>query len=598
MILRRVDLALTTLEFNLLALMLGLAALSITMLAIGLIGWLNNIAILGVLVIAGLVSFHEWDKIQNGIWRRLKEFHFSPAKNLYEILFVIILATLLPLLFLNALTPVWDYDALLYHLEIPRQFLAHGRIYFDPEVFRSAYPFLGEMLFLIGLAFKADSFAKLINLTYAILFILSVYAFGKRFFGRETAILAILILVGTPALPSWATWVSIDFAWAGYEFWSLYIVILWLANEKKDSPRWLALTGILSGLAASTKYLSLTTMLIVGAIILWQSLGSYRLTTRSLKNLLVFGASAVLVMSPWYLKNWLWTGNPVYPMFWGGTGWGLLKAQVLNDYLHSFGVGNHWFDYLLIPYNVYVNHDQFSTNFLEIIHPALWLAFAYPFLKQPRQQIIPFLYSALYCIIWAVNSQVIRFLLPPSAFLALLAGDVILRLPLLAKKTIIYGLLTSLLMVSLVYQALLFQSYSKYFTGQNSIADILKQSVNDFQMTQRIQELLRPDERAQFLWDGRGYYCDSRCIPDDEQSTAVQLAINSPPPETLAHGLRTKGITHLMLSQPDTVWFIDYHDPHHYHQKALDYFENIFFPACGKLLYTDNQMELYQITCP
>lgn len=598
MIVHRFEEAFSLLESNLLALMLGLAVLAIAILASGLIGWLNSLIIFGILALAGIVSTQEWSAIGSLIRQKITGFRFSPAKNLYEMLLGIMLVIFLPLLLLNALSPVWDYDALVYHLEIPRQFLAQGRIYFDPEVFRSAYPFLGEMLFLIGLVFKVDAFAKLINLTYSILLVLSVYAFGKRFLGRETALIAAGILIGTPSIPFWATWVSIDFAWAGYEFWSLYIIILWLANAKKDSYRWLALAGILSGLAASTKYLSLATMVIVSAIILWQSLGSLnRLTTTTLKNLLVFGISAGLVMSPWYLKNWIWTGNPIYPLIWGGPGWDPLTTQVFNDYLRSFGIGTNWLDYLLIPYNVYANHNQFSTIYLEIIHPALWLAFAYPFLKQPKKNVVLFLYSAVYCVIWAINSQVIRFLLPPFAILALLAGDVIQKLPPLIKKIITNGLLGGLLLVSLIYQASLFQSYSAYFIGQKSAADMLKESVNDFQITQRIQELLRPDERAQFLWDGRGYYCDARCIPDDEQSTAVSLAVNSPPPQTLALDLRAKGITHLMLSKADVIWFIAYHDPHHYHQKALDYFENVFIPACGKLLYTNNQMELYQITC-
>jgi hypothetical protein len=112
-----------------------------------------------------------------------------------------------------------------------------------------------------------------------------------------------------------------------------------------------------------------------------------------------------------------------------------------------------------------------------------------------------------------------------------------------------------------------------------------------------IQGALKPDAKVQFLWDGRNYYCGSRCIPDDEQSTAVSLAFNFPAPQELAHDLREKGITHLMLSKPDADWFITYHDPHRIHQDALVYFENIFFPSCGKSIYKDGGMELFEITC-
>jgi hypothetical protein len=405
--------------------------------------------------------------------------------------------------------------------------------------------------------------------------------------------------MGTLSIPFWATWVSIDFAWACYEFWSLYILILWLTKEDKKSYRPLVFIGVLSGLAASTKYLSLSTMFLVGMIIVWQSLRNItRSETNVLINLLVFGVSAGLVMSPWYIKNWVWTGNPIYPLIWGGTGWDPLEGRVINDYLHTFGSGKSWLDYLLIPYNVYAKNDLFSTTLQETIHPALWLAFAYPFLKRPQKHVVLFSYSAAYYVIWMINSQVIRFLLPAFAGLALLAGHVINSSPPLIKKTITNGLLIGFLFVSLIYQALLFQNYSPYFLGQKNKADILKTAVDNFQITQHIQELLLPNERAQFLWDGKTYYCDERCIPDDEQSAAVLLTITTPPPNTLAHDLKTKGVTHLMINQTDALWFIDHHDPNHYHQQALEYFQNVFIPACGSLLYTDKEISLYQITCP
>ena len=35
------------------------------------------------------------------------------------------------------------------------------------------------------------------------------------------------------------------------------------------------------------------------------------------------------------------------------------------------------------------------------------------------------------------------------------------------------------------------------------------------------------------LWDGHGYYCGDRCVPDDDETLAIQLSIDSPSPETL-----------------------------------------------------------------
>jgi hypothetical protein len=153
--------------------------------------------------------------------------------------------------------------------------------------------------------------------------------------------------------------------------------------------------------------------------------------------------------------------------------------------------------------------------------------------------------------------------------------------------------------LSLFYQLWLFQENKSldYFTGQKSAADLLSASEQDFGMVQHIEATLHPGERAQFLWDSRGFYCDARCSPDDEQSTVISLSVDSPAPQQLAHDLHEKGFTYVMLSQPDANWFIEYHDPHGLHRKALDYFQTIFFPACGKMVFQDQGMELFEIVC-
>jgi hypothetical protein len=119
----------------------------------------------------------------------------------------------------------------------------------------------------------------------------------------------------------------------------------------------------------------------------------------------------------------------------------------------------------------------------------------------------------------------------------------------------------------------------------------------DYRAIQYIQESLTEDEKAVFLWDGRGYYCGSRCVPDDEQSAAINLSFDRPSPRELSARLGREGVTHLILSRVDATWFIIYHDPHRWHRDALDYFEHSFFPECGKLVYSDDSVKLFEIVC-
>jgi hypothetical protein len=589
---------LTRTEFGLLASVLGLGCLSAGIMILALASWLNAFSIFLWLTAAGLIAWSEWSQMG---WRAAVD-HSPREKNVYTILLQVVAAICVPLLLLEGLLPVWDYDALLYHLEIPRQFLAHGGFYFDPEVLRSAYPYQGEMLFLVGIAFDLDSLSRLITLTYAVLFVLSSYTFSQRLFGRRAAYTTAGILIGAPAFWIWATWAGVDFAWAVYEFWSVYCVSFWLAEGINNSRKWLTLAGIMSGFAAGTKYLSLPALLVVGLIIAWKSFqDSGQPVKQMLSNLLIFGLAAGVAAGGWYIRNWLWTGNPVYPLIFGGPGWDPLKNQILNDYVYSFGVGKNWLDFLLLPYNIYAFQNRFATIRFEVFHPVLWLAVLFPLLAKLRRKYdVVFVYSALGFVSWAANSQVIRYLIPLMAFWAILAAAVIETLPGLWRNLLRTGLIGGFMLFNLIAQLLWMQDYGswRYLAGDISASQYLQNVSHGFDTIREIEKSLENGDKVQFLWDGRGYYCDARCAPDDEESTAVRLAFDSPAPEMLAHQLREDGITHLLLSKPGASWFVGLHDPQGLHHKAYTYYTNRFFPSCGKPVYTGRETYLIEITCP
>lgn len=589
--------SLTQFEMTLAGYLLGLGVLSLGIMVLGFAGWLNGWAIFLWLFLSGAVATRELIGLNVGDLA----IRFPKIKNLFLILLQLTALVAVPMLLVECLSPVWDYDALLYHLEGPRQFLLQGRIAFDPEVLRSAYPYLGEMPFAVGIVFDLIPLAKLINFTYAILFVLSSYVFSRRFFGRQSAYTTVGILIGAPAFWVWGTWAGVDFAWATYEFWSIYAILLWLAGKKEHTKKWLAFAGVMSGFAISVKYLSLPALLVVMILIAWKSFENTKRPVRDvLINLTIFAFCTAIVGGAWYIRNWIVTGNPVYPLVFGGPGWEPVEAQVLNDYVGSFGVGKQWLDYLLLPYNVYAFHNKFSTIGIEWIHPAVWLAFFFPFIaKSHRRHTVLFVYACLGFILWAATSQVIRFLIPVTAFLAILAGAVIESFPLILKRLLQIGLIGGFMLFNLVFQLQWLQDKDawEYVSGHRSTAEFLQNMSYGYEAIQYIQEYLDVDQKVQFLWDGRGYLCDTRCVPDDEQSGAIRLTFEDPLPSDLAFDLREAGGTHLMLSQPDATWFILYHDPQWMHRDALNYFESVFFPACGKLVYSDEDMRLYEITC-
>ena len=600
LLVRKTSFGLSGMENALLAYMLGFGALSMIIAVLGFIGWLTPAGMFTAISISGLLSSLEWNGIFRGLLDFLKTFRVRPADSLFEKLFRILAIGTIPVLLAHALTPVWDYDALLYHLEVPRRFLEQEAFYFDPNMFRTMYPYLGEMLFFVGMVFRLDSLAKLVHLTFAILFVLSIYSFGKRFFTRNVSLAAVGVIVSVPSFMLWSTWAGIDFAWSGYELWSVYAVCLWAADKNPRSGKWMVLAGVMSGFGAATKYISIPTMLIVVLLIVWVSLQKSKWDmVGTVRNLLVFGVCAGLIMGGWYVKNIIQTGNPVYPLVFGGPGWNQLKDQILNDYVGTFGMGKGLIDFIALPYNVYAHQELFSTSSQEIIHPLLWLGFLFPFWSKLKAHRVLIVYVGVYYVWWFFGSQVIRFILPISAVLALFAGDVLERLPSVIKNTVKITLITGLMVLSLVYQTLILRNSGafSYIAGQADKAEFLQLFVEDYEMKQFILENVDDSERVLFLWDGRGYYCDFRCMPDSEHSTAVSLALDMPLPNDLAQELKKEKVAYLMLSNIDANFAMLFHDPNKYHQRALEYYESTFLPVCTEMVFKDGAMELYRIIC-
>ena len=62
----------------------------------------------------------------------------------------------------------------MYHLQGPRLFLEAGRILPLPNTWGANNPFTLELLFMFGLRFGSDNFAKLLHLSFALLLVMQL----------------------------------------------------------------------------------------------------------------------------------------------------------------------------------------------------------------------------------------------------------------------------------------------------------------------------------------------------------------------------------------------------------------------------------------
>lgn len=247
----------------------------------------------------------------------------SPGRLLWALAPFGLAATLL------ALAPPLSLDALVYHLAIPRQFALQGQAFEMPWNLHSYFPQHAEGLFGLTLELEATGvLAQLLHLSAAFWTLAVVFRVGRREFGRLAGGLAVVLLFSIPVY-------CLISGWA----WNDWFVLLYAACgidhvlRLRDSPQpgSYLLAAVFLGAAAAVKYnaLPLLALLAVGLA------KPYR------RHLPAAALAVVLLLAPWYGKNLLAKGNPVFPFFSSAHGSG-----TLTDYRGEAGAAGRWLGYL------------------------------------------------------------------------------------------------------------------------------------------------------------------------------------------------------------------------------------------------------------
>jgi hypothetical protein len=329
-----------------------------------------------------------------------------------------------------------------------------------------------------------------------------------------------------------------------------------------------------------------------------------------LRDAIIFGLSAFLVALPWYLKNFLWTGNPVFPLYFPQSIIDPAEFKLWTEYINSFGTGKYWYDYLLLPVNIYLQHEKFGTfmGSMEMPTPLFLFVLAYPWFRTSMQlttkKILDVLVSVtvIQFIIWALGSQQNRFLLPLFPGLSILASAVLLSL---AKKfnkhhigsIIKVGLISGMVVVTLIFMGIYTELVrpDRVLLGIDSKQNYLVRVLRDYSGITYINKFLPQTAVSLFLWDGRGYYCKDKCVPDVDQSKWSALIQDTTNLTEISDWLKERNITHILFSKEDITFFLLRHDPQKINLNATKYLLEEFVPKCTEEVYTDEWVQIFEI---
>ncbi len=359
---------------------LGLGALGLSTFAFGLPGWLSPVIVWGGLVLLSLLCARDgwWLLRWIGEQGRRVVQALRSGSWLDRLLWGYILLTLL-LMVLAALLPPTAWDALMYHLAVPAVDIQRGRVLPDPANFQGYQPELVEMLYLDGLLLRGDGPAALLHVGFGLLSLLTLVALARQIGdparSAALALRAAALFLSIPSLVLVLGWPYIDGALVYYELAALCALLCWWNSVGQKRFGWLLLSGVLLGLGLDTKY---TAAFAIGALALlvfwraWRMQGGYAALWQS--ALLV--GSALVVGSPWLLRNLVLTGDPIFPyhlghLFPAGPLWDDARSQAVVEG-PGWGWGQAW-RLLTLPLEVTLYGTQGSIEFDATLGPLLLL---------------------------------------------------------------------------------------------------------------------------------------------------------------------------------------------------------------------------------
>jgi hypothetical protein len=320
------------------------------------------------------------------------------------------------------------------------------------------------------------------------------------------------------------------------------------------------------------KYTSFVTPLVIAGLILWIVLRSTQYELRlGLRDLALFGLVAALIASPWYLKNWIFTGNPVYPFLFdlfGGQYWDSFRADWYAA--ADTGIGFRPTTWLGLPWLLTlgvrdVNYWDGRTGPLLLLFLPLVLFYRFTLYRRAADRPVavdPLLIYALaqflfwaVGVIWSRDLWQSRLLLSGLVALAPVAGWVWtdlarLNLPSFSLSRFVnlaIGLALALTLIDLGLLTLKIDPLP-YLTGLESQKRYLTRRLGaHFGAMVEINETLPPDAVVAFLWEPRSYYCRPHCRPDSILDEFPHLVYQYGSAERIAERWHEVGVTHVLV---------------------------------------------------
>lgn len=430
------------------AILIGIFSYSI--LAVGLVGLLTKpVVFLITSIFACIALFLIKNRYNPKFVNELKS--FTKDNRIY--LFILLL-----LFFVNliaALGPETSFDALWYHLTIPKIFIQEHKIFFinGSLFYYSVMPKLMEMIYIPILMFSNEIVVKILSLIFSLFSLAVVYKISRFYLNRSYSLLSSIIFYSNIVVAWQSTTSYIDIYRTFFEAMSFLAFILW---RKGKGEKFFYLSSVILGLSISSKLIAIASLIIFVPLI-------YAYTKR-ISTVIKFVLVALLIPLPWFSFAFISTGNPIYPLITGG-------------YPTNFSPN------LLSPINFMRETILIFTRADDPISPIYLVVFPLVLgLRKifKRDFLYLVIYSSLGIVVWYLTPRTGggRFLMPYLPVMSVLVAIVIYNLENKITRNILILLVIIISLITILYRGIASMRYLPVILGKETEDSFLEKNLN------------------------------------------------------------------------------------------------------------------------
>lgn len=303
------------------------------------------------------------------------------------------------------LAPAVGGDQTKYQLAYPRLWAQAGGFVATPWTFWGQQQFLENFLFASAFALRGDVLARMLSGVSGVIAALALAGLVRRHFDRRVAPLAGLLVWSLPMTWSLMSRAGADLPVVAFAALSVRALLDWAEGQDASDLRRCAL---FAGLAGATKVMGLLLPTLVGLGVLAVLARRRIAPARALGAALTFGLLVLAVSLPWYVRNAIETGNPIYPFGHGvfpGRYWSAEAAAYLDEYYRWYqntyaarraGSAYGGLDVLRFPWDLTMHPEAFeNTSRAAFDLSPILLAFLPGLLLVRRRRVAVFMTAAI-----------------------------------------------------------------------------------------------------------------------------------------------------------------------------------------------------------